>query len=101
MFVFVVNVERLGECLQVVLGVDQVLDAELTHSEQFNKVRVTDLFQVLAVHLSVSDVLKNLLNLAEVGLANNLVYISVHECAPVDFARPFLKFENWRQGHQT
>ena len=63
--------------------------------------RVTDFLQVLAVHFSVSEVLKYLLNLAEVSLANNLVYISVHECAPVYFALPILKFENWRQGHKT
>ena len=55
--VLVVCVERLGQRLEVVLGIDQVLNRHLGHPEQLHDISIADFFDVLTVELSISQVL--------------------------------------------
>lgn len=51
--VLVLQIKGLGQCLQVILGVDEVLNRQLSKAEQLHEVCISHPLEVLSVQLSV------------------------------------------------
>lgn len=96
--VFVLQVERAGEAFEVVLSVNEVLDAHLRQPEQLDECLVTKPFHVLAVQVCISDILKKPFKLPKIHLLSDLIDISIHDLPPVEPSGPLLKREFWRHG---
>lgn len=94
----VLEVEGSCEALEVVLGVDQVLNAHLGQLEQLDEVVVPEPFHVFAVQLGVGDVLEQAFELPQVNRLGDLSEVRVHDLAPVQAARALLELELWRHG---
>ena len=97
----VVRIQTLGQSLQVVLSVDQVLNTHLRKSEQLEEVLVSHPFEVIAVQLSIGDVLEQAFELSEVHIVFDLVHVAIQKLAPSNSALPLSKLELGRQRHQV
>ena len=94
------QIKSLGQGLQVILSVYQVLNRHLTQTEKLYKVGIAETFKVFSVEISIRQILKKLLELTQISGADDLFDIGVHDEAPVDSALSCLESEFWRQWHQ-